>query len=74
MKVIIKAPCCISIFFFNDEKPHQGKALWTHHWIANHGYTTPSAKTMYWAIQGKFLVEIEPRMSESTTHPKSSTN
>ena len=57
-------------FFFFKEKTHQGKALRTYPWIVNLRYTTPPIRTVYWVIQGKLLVGIEARMSESTAHPK----
>ena len=57
-------------FSFDDEEPYQGKALRTHLWVLNLGYTTPPAKTVYLVIQEKLLVGIKPRMSGSIAHPK----
>ena len=41
-------------FLFYDEEPHQGKALRTHPWIVNSGYTIPPARNVYRVIQGSF--------------------
>lgn len=53
---------------------HQGRTLGIHPWIVNPGYTTSPVITMYWVIQWKLLVGIEPRMSESAAHLRSPTN
>ncbi len=62
------------IYIYDEEESHQGKALQTHPWVVSHEYMTPPARTMHRVIQGKLLVEIEPRMHESITHPKPHTN
>ena len=56
--------------FFYDEESHQGKALLTHPWVVNPGYTTPFIITTYRVNQGKLLVGIESKMSRYTTQPK----
>jgi hypothetical protein len=40
------------LLFFNYVEPHQSRALQTHPWRVNPGYTTPPTKTVYQVIQG----------------------
>jgi hypothetical protein len=48
----------VFFFFFNDEEPHQTRAIRTHPWMVNPKYTTPPARTVY---QVKYMKRNEYR-------------
>jgi hypothetical protein len=67
---------CVYLFFyfFMTRNLTKAEPFWTHPWTANPRYMTPPTRTVYRVIQEKLLVGIEPRMFESTAHPKPPTN